>query len=462
MDISALDVVVLAAGKGTRMRSKLPKVLHQLAGRSLLSHVLHAAESLHPREVAVVVGHQAEDVRAAIDKPVRWVDQQEQNGTGHATQLALEGTAGDGVVLVLYGDVPLVNTETLKEAVESARKGNLAIVTAEFDDPAQLGRMVRNAKGYIERIVEFKDASEAERQIKEINSGILAAPASLLVQWLDRVKPNNAQGEYYLTDVVELAHQDDVQIDGILASDPNDVVGVNDRVQLAELERIFQRRQVEQLMREGVTVADPARLDIRGQIEAAEDVFIDINVVLEGQVSIGAGAHIGPGVVIKDATIGAGAQINAHTVVEDSTIADQCSVGPFARIRPGTCLDRGARVGNFVETKKTHMGAGSKANHLAYLGDATIGADCNIGAGTITCNYDGINKHPTHIGDGVFVGTNSTLVAPVTLEDNAFVAAGSTVTTTVGENDLAVGRAKQRNISGWTRPDQRPKKTDKE
>ena len=450
-----LNVVILAAGKGTRMRSNRAKVLHEIAGRSMLAHVIDTVNGLAPDKLAVVVGHQADEVRASVAQDIVWVDQAEQKGTGHAVKLALEVLPEQGVTLVLYGDVPLVSGSTLEQAVAAARTGEVGLVTAQFDDPAQLGRIVRGPMGSIERIVEFKDASDAERGISEINSGIVAVPTAQLHGWLQQVTPNNAQGEYYLTDIIEMAVADEVTVQGIVATDPDEVIGVNDRLQLAQLERIHQRTCAEALMRDGATLADPDRLDVRGEVTVGADCFIDINVVFEGAVTLGDGVHVGPGCVISNSSIGDGAQINPHTLIDQAQIGPRCAVGPFARVRPGTVLAEEVRIGNFVETKKTSMGRASKANHLAYLGDATIGEDCNIGAGTITCNYDGIDKHPTTIGDGVFVGTNSTLVAPISIDDNGFVAAGSTVTVKVGSDQLAVGRAKQRNISGWVRPDRR-------
>lgn len=455
----SIDIVILAAGKGTRMRSNQAKVLHEIAGRSLLEHVLMAAETLNARRTAVVVGHQSEAVVERLSADIVVVEQAEQLGTGHAVSLALGSLpiqSGDHqVTLVLYGDVPLVDPGTLKTAVEAAEQGDVGLVTAHLDDPAELGRIVRNSSGAIQRIVEYKDASAAEREICEINSGIMAVPTTHLSRWLNQVKPQNAQGEYYLTDIIEFATKEKVHVKGVLAPTVEEVSGVNDRAQLAVLERVYQLRQTQQLMAQGVTLADPQRVDIRGEVVAEQDCFIDINVILEGRVVLGEGVRIGAGAVVIDSVLGSGSEVLPHTMVEGAMIASNCSVGPFARIRPGTELDEGVKIGNFVETKKTRLGSGSKASHLSYLGDATIGENCNIGAGTVTCNYDGINKHPTIISDDVFVGTNSTLVAPVEIAEGAFVAAGSTVTVKVAPGDLAVGRAKQRNISGWTRPDQR-------
>ena len=458
-----LDVVILAAGKGTRMRSNHAKVLHTLAGRSLVQHVVHTASTLQPARLAVVVGHQAAEVMAHLgDGPV-WVQQAQQLGTGHAVRLAMQALlpdpAGDeGVTLILYGDVPLVSQQTLSAAIDAARSGCVGLITAEFDNPAELGRIIRNGAGQIQRIVEYRDASPLEREICEINSGIMALPSARLRTWLQRIEPHNAQGEYYLTDIIEFAVADGVPVEGVVTATPEEVTGVNDRAQLAELERVYQLQQARRLMAAGVTIADPQRIDIRGEVSAGQDCFLDVNVVLEGTVELGAGVRVGPGCVIKDSTLGPGTEVHPHTVVEGASVAANCSLGPFARIRPGTQLDDGVKIGNFVETKKSHLGPGSKASHLAYLGDATIGANVNVGAGTVTCNYDGIDKHATVIGDGVFIGTNSTLVAPLEIAAGAFVAAGSTVTVKVESEHLAVGRAKQRNIKGWTRPDQRKSK----
>ena len=453
-----LDVVILAAGKGTRMRSARPKVLHELAGRPLLHHVIGTAQTLEPRNIAVVVGHQAAEVRevteAAFGEGLSWVEQREQRGTGHAVQHGMQVLPDDGVVLVLYGDVPLAGAATLETAAEAAAAGNVGLVVSHFDNPAELGRIVRDEAGNVIEIVEYRDASEDIRTIHEINSGICALPAAKLIPWLDQLQGNNVQGELYLTDVIGMAVRDGVRVLSIDAEE-DEVTGINDRAQLAQLERVYQHREAQRLMAEGVTIADPARLDIRGAVSAGEDCFIDVNVVLQGDVKLGSGVTLGPGAVVTDTEIGDGTVIHPHTVIEGSVIGRNCQLGPFARVRPGSEFSDKAKIGNFVETKKAFLGPGSKASHLAYLGDTTLGADCNVGAGTITCNYDGINKHRTEIGDNVFVGTNATLVAPLEIEDGAYVAAGSVVTTKVEAGDLAVGRGRQRNIKGWKRPDQR-------
>ena len=453
-----LEVVVLAAGKGTRMRSALPKVLHCIAGRPMLAHVLATAAALKPKAVHVVVGQGADLVKQTfVDCGANWVMQAEQLGTGHAVREALPGIDSQSMVLVLYGDVPLTSIDSLQRCIAAAEEG-LALLTADMRTPAQaaqLGRIVRDAEQGVERIVEYKDASAIERKITEINSGILAAPAALLSDHLARLRTDNAQGEFYLTDVIASAVAADVRVTGLLVDSPLEVAGVNDRVQLAELERVYQQRETEALMRAGATLLDPDRVDIRGELRVGQDCIIDINVVFEGQVTLGENVQIGPGCVIKDASIDDGTIVNAHTVIEGASIGRRCSLGPFARIRPGSEFAEGVKIGNFVETKKARFGAGTKAGHLAYLGDAEIGSDTNIGAGTVTCNYDGVNKHRTEIGDDVFIGTNATLVAPISIKTGAFVAAGSTVTTDIKPGDLAVGRARQRNIEGWTRPDKR-------
>lgn len=454
-----LDVVILAAGKGTRMRSDLPKVLHKVGGKALLSHVIDTALTLTPRTITVVVGHEADQVETATRQahpqaPLQFVVQEQQLGTGHAVQQAMQALGDDGCVLVLYGDVPLVAPATLEAATAAGSADTVGLVTAQFDDPAQLGRIVRNEAGDIQEIVEYKDADEAQRGIREINSGILALPATRLNGWLANLSTDNAQGELYLTDIIAMAVADAVSVQGIAAAQ-TEVIGINDRAQLAEVERLYQRARTQALMAAGVTLADPARVDIRGTVNAGQDCFVDINVVFEGEVTLGNGVTIGPGAVIIDSVLGDDTEVKAHTVVEGATVAGRCALGPFARIRPATVLDEGVKIGNFVETKKSHLGPGTKASHLAYLGDATFGAECNIGAGAITANYDGVNKFETRAGDHVFVGTNVTMVAPVDLKDLAFLAAGSTVTGGVGENDLAVARGKQRNIPNWERPDQK-------
>jgi bifunctional UDP-N-acetylglucosamine pyrophosphorylase/glucosamine-1-phosphate N-acetyltransferase len=460
-----LEVVILAAGQGRRMVSAVPKVLHPVAGRPMLLHVLDTVNALAPTAIHVVVGHQADVVRDQVTAAwssqsatrLEWVLQAAQRGTGHAVQQALPGIRNGAIVLVVYGDVPLVRASTLSACVAAATAGALGVVTATPEDPAELGRIIRDPLGRVRAIVEYRDADPAQREIGEINSGIMALDVERLRTHLSAVQPDNAQGEYYLTDIVALAVASGESVAGLLASDPREVLGVNDRQQLASIERIYQAHAVERLQQQGVTVADPARLDIRGSVTAGADCFLDVNVVLEGTVRLGRGVCIGAGAVIRNAELADDVCVEPYTLIDGAYVGQGAAVGPFARIRPGTRLDAEVRIGNFVEIKKTVLGRGSKANHLAYLGDATIGADCNIGAGTVTCNYDGHNKHPTEIGDRVFVGTNSTLVAPLTIGADAFVAAGSTVTAPVAQGDLAVGRSRQRNISGWVRPALREK-----
>jgi bifunctional UDP-N-acetylglucosamine pyrophosphorylase/glucosamine-1-phosphate N-acetyltransferase len=454
------NVIILAAGKGSRMKSNLPKVLHPIAGQPMLHRVIKTAAQLAPAQMHVVLGHGIDQIEASLDSldgTLNVVLQAEQLGTGHAVKIALTHVPDDSVSLVLYGDVPLITHDTLADCVAAAQTGHLSIVTAEFSDPAQLGRVTRNDAGCIEAIIEYKDASDKERAITEINSGILAAPTHLLRTWLNQVTPNNKQGEYYLTDIVGLAVADGVEVHGIVVADENEVMGVNDRAQLAEAERLVQAQQTAALMAQGVSFADPARVDIRGTLNCGIDCFIDVNTVFIGDVILGEGVSVGPGAVVEDSVIGPSVQIKPHTVIEGAVIAEACQLGPFARIRPGSNFASGVKIGNFVETKKASLGQGAKASHLSYLGDATIGSEVNIGAGTVTCNYDGVDKHQTTIGKGAFIGTNSTLVAPLEIGDDAFVAAGSTVTSTVEPESLAVGRARQRTISKWISPMRRKK-----
>ena len=447
-----LEVIILAAGQGTRMKSSLPKVLHPLAGRPLLEHVITKAFSLQPTSVHVVIGHGAEQVREQLASfPVNWVIQHEQLGTGHGVLQALPALSPDSTVLVLYGDVPLIGTETLATLVAAATTGP-ALLTAQVSDPTGYGRILRDSAGALVGVVEQKDASVAQLEISEINTGLLAAPARDLMQYLPRVGNDNKQGEYYLPDILSMAVAEGRTVASCQAASELEVLGVNDRVQLNQLEREYQRRQAEQLMRAGVAVADANRLDIRGTLSCGRDVSIDVNVVIEGEVSLGDGVEIGPNCVLQDVTVAAGSKIHAMSHLQEAQIGERCNVGPFARLRPGTVLAEGARVGNFVETKKADIGVGSKVNHLSYIGDCVMGDHVNIGAGTITCNYDGVNKHKTEIGPGVFIGSNSTLVAPLQIAEQGFVAAGSTITRAVGREELAVSRSRQRNIEGWQRP----------
>jgi bifunctional UDP-N-acetylglucosamine pyrophosphorylase/glucosamine-1-phosphate N-acetyltransferase len=447
-----LEVIILAAGQGTRMKSQLPKVLHRVAGKPLLEHVVQTAQSLQPHAIHVVVGHGAEEVQKALaSHDLNWVQQTEQLGTGHAVLQAMPSVAQDSTVLVLYGDVPLITTQTLETLIRLA-DNCVALLTACMDSPAGYGRVLRDESGRLLGVVEEKDASDLERTIDEINTGVLAAPAADLKQYLPRVGNHNKQGEYYLPDILALSVTGGRNIASVVAGSELEILGVNDRVQLNQVEREYQRRMAEQLMRDGVSLADANRLDIRGTLSCADDVSIDVNVVFEGEVSLGKGVSIGPNCVIRDARIEDGATVHAMSHIQEAVVGLNANVGPYARLRPGTVLAAEARIGNFVETKKANIGEGSKVNHLSYIGDCEMGAGVNIGAGTITCNYDGVNKHQTEIGKGVFVGSNSTLVAPLEISDDGFVAAGSTITKPVEKEELAVSRARQRNIQGWKRP----------
>ncbi|BBL72869.1 bifunctional UDP-N-acetylglucosamine diphosphorylase/glucosamine-1-phosphate N-acetyltransferase GlmU [Methylogaea oryzae] len=451
-----LEIVILAAGQGTRLKSAIPKVLHQIGGKPLLGHVIEAASSLTaPHNITVVYGHGGETVREALQASgVQWAKQEQQLGTGHAVAQALPHLKGEGggTVLVLFGDVPLVQTPALQSLVAAAANA-LAVLTIDLDDPHGYGRIVRNSQGQVSRIVEQKDADEAEKAIREVNTGVMAMPYDLLKWWLPQLGNNNAQGEYYLTDLVALAAKESVPIKAEKAADPNDVLGVNNREQLAQLERIYQARQAQRLMAAGVTLRDPARFDLRGRILAmGTDVEIDPNVILEGDIRIGLGVKIGPNCFIRNADIGDGASIEANSVIDDAVIGAGCRIGPFARIRPQTVLADHVHVGNFVELKKSQVDRGSKINHLSYVGDATVGAGVNIGAGTITCNYDGVNKFQTVIEDGAFIGSDTQLVAPVRVGKNATIGAGSTITRDAPEEVLTLSRAKQLTVDGWKRP----------
>ncbi|HSC75747.1 MAG TPA: bifunctional UDP-N-acetylglucosamine diphosphorylase/glucosamine-1-phosphate N-acetyltransferase GlmU [Pseudomonadales bacterium] len=449
-----LDIVILAAGQGTRMNSSLPKVLHTIAGKSMLQHVIDAGRVFDDARLHVVIGHGAEHIRNAFkSEDIHWVVQEQQLGTGHAVQQALPFLRPKATVLILYGDVPLVNPATLKQLVLSVDTNSMALLTVDLENPAGYGRILRDDNGRIIRIVEQKDATEEQLRIHEVNTGIMAAPVANFSRWLPVLDNNNAQKEFYLTDIIAMADKDNVCINTQSALSEAEVLGVNDRHQQARLERIYQDKQARALMAQGVTLMDPQRFDCRGQIHAGRDVIIDVNVVFSGIVELGDNVVIEPNCIITNTKIGKNSRIKANTVLENVVIGDAVDVGPFARLRPGTILNNGARIGNFVEVKNAVLGAGSKANHLAYIGDADIGDDCNIGAGTITCNYDGANKHKTTMGDNVFIGSNSTLVAPLIIEAGGFVGAGSTVTKTVPADSLAVARGQQRNIPGWRRPE---------
>ncbi|WP_150642172.1 bifunctional UDP-N-acetylglucosamine diphosphorylase/glucosamine-1-phosphate N-acetyltransferase GlmU [Pseudomonas fluorescens] len=448
----SLEIVILAAGQGTRMRSALPKVLHPVAGNSMLGHVIHSARQLDPQRIHVVIGHGADVVRerlAADD--LNFVLQDKQLGTGHAVAQALPFLTAENV-LILYGDVPLIEVETLQRLLKKVNPEQLGLLTVTLADPTGYGRIVRNADGKVAAIVEHKDATDAQKAICEGNTGILAVPGARLADWLGRLSNNNVQGEYYLTDVIEMAVKDGLVVATEQPHDAMEVQGANDRKQLAELERHYQLREGRRLMALGVTLRDPARFDVRGEVSVGRDVLIDINVILEGRVVIEDDVVIGPNCVIKDSTLRKGVVIKANSHIEGAVLGEGSDAGPFARLRPGTVLDARAHVGNFVELKNAHLGEGAKAGHLTYLGDAEVGARTNIGAGTITCNYDGANKWKTVLGEDVFIGSNNSLVAPVDISNGATTAAGSTITQDVPEAQLALGRARQKNIGGWKRP----------
>lgn len=452
------EIIVLAAGQGTRMRSKLPKVLHEIGGRSLLAHVVDVANALQPVAVHLVHGHGAKKVRASLpEASVNWVLQSEQLGTGHAVNQAMPHVDLSATVLVLYGDVPLVRIETLRGLIMAAVPDKLALLTAVLDDPANYGRIVRDTSGRVMRIVEKKDATDQELKVKEINTGFLAVAAGQLRDWLAQLRNDNAQGEYYLTDIISLAVADGVEIVTHHPKHRWEILGVNSKTELAQLERIHQNSQADQLMQQGVTLRDPARFDLRGELKAGRDVVIDVNVVMEGKIELGDGVYIGPNNFLRDVTIAANTQVLPNCVIEESRIGTDCRIGPFARLRPGTRLADHVHVGNFVEVKNAELGSGSKANHLSYVGDSTVGKDVNIGAGTITCNYDGADKHRTVIKDKAFIGSNTALVAPVTVGEGATIGAGSVIAKDAPSDALTITRAEQRTVKGWKRPRKKEK-----
>ncbi|MFB4203874.1 Bifunctional protein GlmU [wastewater metagenome] len=447
-----LSIVILAAGAGTRMRSALPKVLHPVAGRPMLARVIDAAAALGPDDIHIIYGHGGERVRNALaDADVRWVEQAERLGTGHAVGQAIPDIDDRHRVLVLCGDTPLITAATLQRLCETAGEG-AALLTAHPVDPAGYGRILRDADGAVAGIVEEKDADAAQRAIGEVNTGVMCLPAGHLRGWLDRLTADNAQGEYYLTDVIALARADGVPVAGVATADEGEVLGVNSRAQLATVERLWQRREADRLMAGGVTLLDPARFDVRGELQCGQDVTIDVNCQFIGEVSLGNGTVIGPNCTITDSQIGEGVKIAANSVIEGAVIAGSAHVGPFARLRPGTVLARGAKVGNFVETKNAGVGEGAKINHLSYVGDAEVGADANIGAGTITCNYDGANKHRTVIGEDAFIGSNTALVAPVRIGRGATIGAGSVIRDDAPEDSLTLTGIPQKSVPGWRRP----------
>lgn len=447
-----LSVVILAAGKGTRMYSNLPKVLHKIAGKPMVKHVIDTVKKLHADKIHLIYGHGGDIMRAYLqDEPVNWVLQAEQLGTGHAMQQAAPFFADDENILMLYGDGPLITPETLQSLIAAKPEGGIALLTVNLQDPTGYGRIIRR-DGNVVAIVEQKDADAEQRKITEVNTGVMVSDGASFKKWLARLHNNNAQGEYYMTDVIGLANQDGCQVAAVQATDIMEVEGANNRLQLAALERYYQRKQAEKLLLAGVMLADPARFDLRGELIHGKDVEIDVNVIIEGKVTLGDRVRIGAGCVLKNCDIGDDVEIKPYSVFEDAVVGRQAQIGPFSRLRPGAELAAQTHVGNFVEIKKSRVGEGSKVNHLTYVGDAEIGRDCNIGAGVITCNYDGANKFKTLIGDNVFVGSDVQLVAPVTVADGATIGAGSTITRDVAKDELVMSRVPQRHIQGWQRP----------
>jgi len=448
-----LGVVVLAAGQGTRMKSTLPKVLHCIAGRPLVEHVITDALELGATDIHIVFGHGGEQVQQALSAyDLNWVEQTEQLGTGHAVEQALPAIPDDHLVLLLYGDVPLITVQTLQRLIAATADNALALLTAKLADPTGYGRIVRNTMGKVQCIVEQKDASTEQLAIDEINTGMLAVKADMLRKWIAALDNNNAQREFYLTDIVGFAVADGVVINTANPDEICEIEGVNNKRQLAELERVFQLRQARQLMEDGLTLRDPARFDLRGELVIGRDVEIDINVLVEGRVELADDVRIGPNVVLKDVSIGAGTQVHANCVLENSITGAQCDIGPFARLRPQTNLANRVKVGNFVEIKKSDIADGSKVNHLSYIGDTMMGTDVNVGAGTITCNYDGANKHQTVVGDHVFIGSGTQLIAPVVIADGTTIGAGSTITKDTLADTLTLSRIEQVSVNGWKRP----------
>ncbi len=447
-----LKVVILAAGKGTRMKSAMPKVLHPIADKPMVEHVVDAASSLGAEKTVLVIGHGADQVRSTVTREVEYVEQTEQLGTGHAVQQALPLLNPDDTVLIGYGDVPLTKPDTFKQLIDDVTDSNIALLTVIMEDPTGYGRILRDASGNVTGIVEQKDATPEQLLVNEGNTGILAAKASALNELLGRIDNNNAQQEYYLTDIFALAVKQGMSITTHQPDHEWETAGVNSRLQLAELERIHQLNQADALMTAGVTLRDPARIDVRGNLTVGQDSDIDINCIFEGNVEIGEGVSIGPNCLISNSTIAAGVVIKANTVIEDSIVGENCTLGPFARLRPGAELEAQAHIGNFVEIKKSKISKGSKVNHLSYVGDSIVGEGVNIGAGTITCNYDGANKHQTIIEDGVFIGSCTQLVAPVKVGKNAVIGAGSTITKEVAADQLAFTRAPLKTIENWQKP----------
>ena len=451
-----LVVIILAAGAGKRMKSRLPKVLQPLAGKPLLQYVLDTARSLNPASIRVVYGHGGEAVpKAFAHESVSWVRQAEQLGTGHAVMQAAPGLSADQRVLILYGDGPLITTETLRALLQAAGRDAVGLLTVNASDPKGYGRVLRNAAGRVRAIVEEQEATAKQRRVRECNTGVVTLPASRLTKWLGRLDNRNSQREYYLTDVIALAVRDRVAVQPLIASDEQEVQGINDRVQLAAAEHAWRVRQTRKLMLDGATLIDPARVDVRGTVSVGQDVVIDVNVVLAGEVKLGDGVKIGPNCLIRNAQIDSGTEVFANCIIDRAQIGPDCQIGPFARLRPDSVLADHVHIGNFVEIKKTRIGSRSKANHLSYLGDATIGAAVNVGAGTVTANYDGVNKWPTTIEDDVFIGSGSMLVAPVVIGAGANIGAGSTISRAAPPGQLTLARARPVSIPGWKRPTKR-------
>ncbi|CAM4460091.1 MAG: Bifunctional protein GlmU [Legionellaceae bacterium] len=455
-----LHIIILAAGKGTRMQSSLPKVLHRIAGKPMLQHIIETGKQLNPEKIHIVVGHEKEQIATQInDLHSHFIPQEQQAGTAHAVATALPFIPENNQVLILFGDVPLISKETLEKLIQYTPTNGLGIVTAKVKQPFGLGRIIRNHKQQITKIVEHKDASFEELEITEINTGILYTTFENLYRWLPKISNDNQQQEYYLPDIIPFAIMDGCPIISIEASSEEEIQGVNERHQLIALERYFQQQQAHQLLIQGISILDPNRFDLRGTLQASADVTIDVNVVLEGNISIGEKSYIGPNCFLKNVHIGKGVTIHPNSVIEGAHIGDHCRIGPFARIRPETKLAEYVHIGNFVEVKNTEIAKGSKANHLSYLGDAKIGKSVNIGAGTITCNYDGANKHQTIINDNAFIGSGTELIAPVTIGQGATIGAGSTITKDVPTDTLTISRVKQTSITGWKRPTKKSERT---
>jgi bifunctional UDP-N-acetylglucosamine pyrophosphorylase / glucosamine-1-phosphate N-acetyltransferase len=452
-----LEVIILAAGKGSRMKSQLPKVLHQIAGKPLVQHVIDNCQSMGASHCHLVVGHGAEQVKQAVTSDTiqfSFAEQTEQLGTGHAVKMALDGLKDDVATLILYGDVPLTHHDTLSQLLDIQKQNpyGIALMTCHLEDPTGYGRITRDSDNQVSGIVEHKDANNEQKSINEVNTGIMCCNSTRLKQWIGRLSNDNAQGEYYLTDIIAMAVEDGEQVTTAQPQALYEVEGINTLRQLAELERVWQHEMANQLMDGGVTLRDPSRIDIRGTLVSESDVVIDVNCIIEGKVILKQGVTIGANVILRNCTIGANTEIKPNSIIENATIGEKCSVGPFARLRPGSEMHNDSHVGNFVEMKKSVLGEGSKAGHLAYLGDSEIGKKVNIGAGTITCNYDGANKFKTIIRDGAFIGSDSQLVAPVTIGENVTVAAGTTVTRDIDADALCLSRVKQKQIDGWQRP----------